>query len=183
MATYDEAVSLIGEEKADREIKLTASSLFSKDSILNIESLDYDEVIDMMLKLGYSTERMAPKPSPQVKEEKKEERAIEESAIKEIGKIISKVEVAPKKKIISKESKFILPTLSLQEQIEELSKICEGVDEKVFSPSQLDIINQEVKALYAASRYERIPEDEHIRALTEIRNKKLEEAITKLMNA
>jgi hypothetical protein len=75
----------------------------------------------------------------------------------------------------------VLPTLSLQDQISELEKISEGLDEQVFSDEQLKIIKDEVYGLRDRIKGEKISAtDEFQKSLINLRNQKINEVIKKL---
>ncbi|MFP3215241.1 MAG: hypothetical protein RXR32_01670 [Candidatus Micrarchaeota archaeon] len=80
-----------------------------------------------------------------------------------------------------KGEKLVLPTLSLQDQISELEKISEGLDEQVFSDEQLKIIKDEVYGLKDKIKGEKISAaDEFQKSLINLRNQKINEVIKKL---
>ncbi|MFP3278036.1 MAG: hypothetical protein RXO43_02370 [Candidatus Micrarchaeota archaeon] len=80
-----------------------------------------------------------------------------------------------------KGEKLVLPTLSLQDQISELEKISEGLDEQVFSDEQLKIIKDEVYGLRDKVKSEKISiADEFQKSLIDLRNQKINEVIKKL---
>lgn len=80
-----------------------------------------------------------------------------------------------------KGEKLILPTLSLQDQISELEKISEGIDEDVFTEEQMKIIKEEVNGLRDKIMLEKsTPIDEFQRSLIALRNQKVEEVFKKI---
>jgi len=80
-----------------------------------------------------------------------------------------------------KGEKLVLPTLSLQDQISELEKISEGLDEHVFSDEQIKIIKDEVYGLRDKVKSERISAaDEFQKSLIDLRKQKINEVIKKL---
>ncbi|MGC8586837.1 MAG: hypothetical protein ACP5K9_00915 [Candidatus Micrarchaeia archaeon] len=76
--------------------------------------------------------------------------------------------------------KLILPSLSLQDQLSELEKISEGLDEQVFDDEQLKIIVSEVKGLRERLKFEKMPAEQFQSSFIVPRNNRLMEVEEKL---
>lgn len=74
----------------------------------------------------------------------------------------------------------IMIGLSYQDQISELEQIMSGLDENVFEGEHKAIIKEEVLGLKKYAKKERRPVDKAEAELIAIRNKRLDEAISKL---
>jgi hypothetical protein len=153
---------------------------------LEIKEYDYAEALR---RLTGVEAKEAPKPEvpleaktvPKAPESEEILRATKE--IKELvgsfGKEFEKNIMKEVKRI--KGGKFILPTLSLQDQISELEKISEGIDEQVFSEEQMKIIKEEVRGLEEKLKTEKISvSDEFQKSLIALRNQRLNEVIKKI---
>ncbi|MEM3208346.1 MAG: hypothetical protein QXE33_00240 [Candidatus Micrarchaeaceae archaeon] len=109
-------------------------------------------------------------------------------AAEEIRKLVGKASAEFEESMLHemrkvKVGKLILPTLSLQDQLSELEKINEGLDENVFNDEQLKVIRQEVFGLAETLRYEKPKSLDAFQAsLAAMRAKRLEEAEARLSN-
>lgn len=80
-----------------------------------------------------------------------------------------------------KEEELVMPRLSLQDQLSDLEKIDEGLDEGVFSEEQTSVIVEEVNALSSISTREDISGfSEEQKEIALIRNAKIREIKDKL---
>jgi len=151
---------------------------------IDFKEYDYNEAL---LLLRGSEEKVEQKEQEIVqKAPQKEENEQILKATNEIKEIVGSVGKEFEKSIKRetqriKGEKLILPTLSLQDQISELEKISEGIDENVFNEEQRKIIKIEVRGLKDKIKNEKImPSDELQRSLVALRNQKVEEVIKKI---
>ena len=164
----------------------------------SIVELDLDEVIENKIKIKqYNYDEAIHSLGVEAKEEKVKE-SIEkvvtapqegvevEKVANEIKNLIGSIGKEFEKNIKKeteriKGEKLVLPSLSLQDQISELEKISEGLDEQVFSDEQLKIIKEEVYGLMDKIKGEKISTaDEFQKSLIDLRNQKINEVIKKL---
>ena len=92
-----------------------------------------------------------PKPSPAVQPPSKP--SLEESAAKELTKVMKSADIKPAPQPQPIEipkppaKKLVLPSLSLTDQVVELDKIIENINKGRFDKSQMEIVKEEVKGL------------------------------------
>ncbi|MGC9099212.1 MAG: hypothetical protein ACP5HW_01535 [Candidatus Micrarchaeia archaeon] len=172
-----EEVDSVG--KSSNVVEIDMGSAISK-SILNRYS--YDDALKKLSIFEGREEIKIEKPqAPAPVEEEKVEKAAEE--IKEvIGSIGKEFEKNIKRETGRiKGEKLVLPTLSLQDQISELEKISEGIDENVFTEEQMKIVKEEVTGLKDKVKMEKTaPTDEFQKSLISLRNQKIEEVLGKI---
>ncbi|MGC8699430.1 MAG: hypothetical protein ACP5RK_00275 [Candidatus Micrarchaeia archaeon] len=173
-----EEVDSIG--KSSNVVEIDMSSVISK-GIVNVYS--YDDALEKLSAFeGKEEIKKIEKPqAPAPVEEEKVEKAAEE--IKEvIGSIGKEFEKNIKRETGRiKGEKLVLPTLSLQDQISELEKISEGIDENVFTEEQMKIVKEEVTGLKDKVKMEKTaPTDEFQKSLISLRNQKIEEVLGKI---
>ncbi len=126
---------------------------------LKVERLSYSEVSRSLLKEAYAEQateakQREPAPAPPAaKPELQAERVRAASRLREAaGKIGSEFggimaerkEEAEEREEKAEEKRLIMPRLSLQDQVSDLGKIQEGLDEGVFSEDQIAIIKEEL---------------------------------------
>jgi len=151
---------------------------------IEIKQYNYDEAIHSLVgveakeeKVKESIEKVVTAPQEGVEVEKVANEI--KNLIGSIGKEFEKNIKKETERI--KGEKLVLPSLSLQDQISELEKISEGLDEQVFSDEQLKIIKEEVYGLMDKIKGEKISAaDEFQKSLIDLRNQKINEVIKKL---
>ncbi|MGC8662273.1 MAG: hypothetical protein ACP5RT_00590 [Candidatus Micrarchaeia archaeon] len=147
-----------------------------------INSYNYDEALKKIGSFeGREELRQERQPAELHYEKKKAENAAKEikSIVGSIGKEFEKSVKRETEKI--KGEKLVLPTLSLQDQISELEKISEGIDEKVFNEEQMKIIKEEVRGLNEKLKSKKSqPIDEFQKSLLSLRDQKMKEALSKI---
>lgn len=162
-----------------------------KDAIANrldIEEYTYEKAIEKLGKAEFKVEAQHPQvqqanvqlsnepgTSKEVLEATKEIKNIVGSAGKEFERTV-------KKEIKNiRGGKLILPSLSLQDQISDLEKMSEGIDEHVFTEEQLNMIRYEVNGLADKIKFEKpIGKDDFQMSLIALRDKKLAEVLKKV---
>ncbi len=202
MTTFEEAVNLIkGIEAQAQESEEFTIDPNSLESTIEVKSVPYEQV---MSQLGFAERHEAKEQKPkaeeaQVRVQKTEQ--VQEVPVKvqrkpqahvfekELGQAASKLEsIAKVNKSVErklqeqKERKqmkgLVLPTLSINDQLSDLEKINEGLDEGVFNEEQLEIIRLEANGLarlIAEGKQANAPSD-----LAELRNRLLKEIIDKV---
>jgi len=150
---------------------------------IEIKQYNYEEAIQSLVGVEAKEEKI--KEPEKVVTAPKEGIEVEKAA-NEIKNVIGSIGKEFEKNIKReteriKGEKLVLPTLSLQDQISELEKISEGLDEQVFSDEQLKIIKDEVYGLRDKIKGEKISAaDEFQKSLINLRNQKINEVIKKL---
>ncbi|MEM0086917.1 MAG: hypothetical protein QW774_00655 [Candidatus Micrarchaeaceae archaeon] len=137
-----------------------------------------------------SVEGLKPQPQPAIQQQPLQVQRAQPTETKEVSeeikKLVSKASIEFEESVLKeiekvKVGKLVLPTLSLQDQLSELEKINEGLDENVFNGEQLKIIRQEIFGLAETLRYEKSKSLDAFQAsLAAMRAKRLEEAEAKL---
>ncbi len=185
--TYEQAIQEIESFSAERDVTfvIDTSTLFSNK--INFGTFDYEKA-DAIISTVEGTKRekieVMQQPAVRIPTPPPEHKEI--SAGKEIANIISDAGREFEKKVSEealklKREKLILPTLSIQDQISDLEKMSEGIDENVFNKEQLDIIKLEVEGMNNRLKYEKQPpNDEFQKSLIALRNKRLQEVLDKL---
>lgn len=193
---YKEAISIIeqieGEKEEEREYMIDPSNI---EPNLPVRTVSYKEVLAQLpLIKGVEKEvaeeeqkvqqPVAPAPTPQkikpikprevIFSKELSEAAARLSKITNISEVETKIKEAREKRMVKK---LVLPTLSINDQISDLEKISEGLDEHVFSKEQLKIIKEEAQGLarlIAEGKQPTTPED-----LVGLRNQLLRQVIEK----
>lgn len=186
--TYDQAVQSMENFAVERSVVLVidSSSLFANS--ISINAFDYGKA-DGIISATEGTRRekaeAAQQPALRMPAVQPKERE-EISAGKEIASIISSAGREFEGRVTAevgkvRKEKMILPTLSIQDQISDLEKMSEGIDENVFNKEQLDIIRLEAEGMDDRLRYEKqAPADEFQMSLIALRNSRLQEVLAKL---
>lgn len=108
------------------------------------------------------------------------------NAASEIKEMVSSIDKEAKKEIVVESAKIgkstlILPGLSLQDQISDLEKISEGLDEKVFNGEQQGIILDEITGLGEKLKYgKKETLDPFQMSLTGLRDQRLDDVKRKM---
>jgi len=189
MSEYDEIVSRLEAIEASSQkpesIVIDTGKAFSNK--IEARAYSYDETRALISRLeGVKKIETAPssaervqfagiqQPRPQMPDITSEIKHIvstaSESFEKDLEKGLEKIET----------SKLILPSLSLQDQLSELEKISEGLDEQVFDEEQLKIIVAEVKGLRERIKFEKTPPGQFQSSFLVPRNNRLTEVENKL---
>jgi hypothetical protein len=162
-----------------------------KDAIasrLDIEEYTYKKAIEKLDKAEFKVEAQHPQvqqANVQLTNEPGTNKEVLE-ATKEIKNIVGSAgkefERTVKKEIKNiRGGKLILPSLSLQDQISDLEKMSEGIDEHVFTEEQLNMIRYEVNGLADKIKFEKpIGKGDFQMSLIALRNKKLTEVLKKV---
>lgn len=186
--TYEQAVQSIEGFTAESTAVLVIdpSNMFAKSA--NVGAFDYDKA-DAIISVteGTRRERVEAVQQPVLRMPSAVQKVQEEpSAGKEIASLISNAGRAFENKIAAertkvRKEKLILPTLSIQDQISDLEKMSEGIDESVFNEEQMEIVRLEAEGMSDRIRYEKqAPADEFQRSLVALRNQRLNEVLAKL---
>lgn len=186
--TYDEAVQSIESFATESAavFVIDPSAVFSKS--VSIGAFDYDKA-DAVISLteGTKREKAEAVQQPLLRMPLAQQKMQEEPAIgKEIENLISGAGKAFESKIAAERAKvgkgkLVLPTLSIQDQISDLEKMSEGIDEHVFDTEQMKIIRLETEGMSDRIRYEKqAPTDEFQMSLVTLRNQRLNEVLAKL---
>ncbi len=151
---YESSASLVDSIEAARgseQATIDISEVFA--NRLAIRTLKYAEADQMLekgdLRRAEAVQEQVQQPKTQIRVTKQEVSAERESAAsrlrsmvggagKELAESVStRVETA-------KEAQLVMPKLSLQDQLSDLEKIREGLDENVFDKEQISIIREEI---------------------------------------
>jgi len=130
---------------------------------IEIKKLRYAQVSALLEKGGVIPEMPEVQPAAQQvqvqvpRQELGKERASAAAKLKGmVGGAGKEFEEEVKKKVeTSAEAGLIMPTLSLQDQISDLEKISEGIDEGVFNGNQKKVIIQEIRWLSSSAAREK----------------------------
>ncbi|MGC8710363.1 MAG: hypothetical protein ACP5RF_02015 [Candidatus Micrarchaeia archaeon] len=184
---YAKAAEIIeGIQKSTHGIEINLKDAIS--NRLDIEEYGYEKAADMLGKAELKVEAQRPlvqQAVPQFNKEPGVEKEVLE-ATKEIKDIVGSAgrefEKTVKKEVKNiKGGKLILPSLSLQDQISDLEKMSEGIDEHVFTDDQINMIRYEVNGLSDKIKFEKVPSnDEFQMSLIALRNQKLAEVLKKV---
>lgn len=154
---YESSASLVDSIEAARgseQATIDMSEVFA--NRLAIRTLKYAEADQMLekgdLRRAEAVQEQVQQPKTQIRVPKQEVSAERESAAsrlrsmvggagKELAESVStRVETA-------KEAQLVMPKLSLQDQLSDLEKIREGLDENVFDKEQISIIREEIDGM------------------------------------
>ncbi|MGC8538327.1 MAG: hypothetical protein ACP5MK_00450 [Candidatus Micrarchaeia archaeon] len=160
-------------------------------SMLDIKEIDYENALSVLGNVPTNEgERRIEVKKPSVTPPEGAGKEVANQEVEEAAKAITNIVGIATKKVeedVTKEftrirkGKLLLPTLSLQDQINELTSISEGLDENVFDSWHMDIIRYEVSGLTEYVKYEKTKEtDEFNKMLIKLRDSKLDEVNEKL---
>ncbi len=160
-------------------------------SMLDIKEIDYENALSVLGNVPTNEgERRVEVKKPSVTPSEGAGKEVANQEVEEAAKAITNIVGIATKKVeedVTKEftrirkGKLLLPTLSLQDQINELTSISEGLDENVFDSWHMDIIKYEVSGLTEYVKYEKTKEtDEFNKMLIKLRDSKLDEVNEKL---
>ncbi|MDE1854781.1 MAG: hypothetical protein KGH57_00460 [Candidatus Micrarchaeota archaeon] len=180
-----EQIDSIEASRSEAETSIDVNEVLA--NRLSIKKISYNEADRLLegVKATAAVPQQASQPSPQPRQQpqapkrelKKETKAAAGSLRSMIGgagkefseSVSAKVEEA-------EEAKLAMPKLSLQDQVSELEKIEEGIDEKVFDREQIGIIGEEVRGLSKiAAREDTSRMSEEQRELVLMRNQRIKE--------
>jgi hypothetical protein len=186
--TYNQAVQNIEDFAVERSVVFVIDPTNMFANSIRVGAFDYEKAYEIISATeGTRRERVEAVQQPVLKMPTIQPKEREEiSASKEIAKIISSAGREFENKVAAeavkiKKEKIILPTLSIQDQISDLEKMSEGIDENVFNEEQLDIIRLEAGGMDDRIKYEKqIPADEFQKSLVDLRNRRLQEVLSKL---
>ncbi len=189
MTTYEEALNMINSMKPITPTLIDINEMLNKR--ININTIDYNSALSLL-----NVQQIKTKPIQIVKEEiptQTKEKQIQQQTkpqtqkeetkvpIKEEIEKIEGVSNIVERQIIKRKIKdLVLPTLSIQDQISELEKIKEGLDEKVFNEEQISIIKEEVSGLELSIKIESPTADSFVKGLRDMRGRLLNDVINKL---
>ncbi len=198
---YQKMVALvesIGEAPSPESITVDVSEAFQdRLQVRSLKYLDVSEPLDRLEAHRPAPQQRAvvqqpstPKPQvqPQVQPQQPAPQVPKRQVSKEMTGAASKLrsmvggagkefaESVTKRVEETQEAGLVMPKLSLQDQVSDLDKIKEGLDEKVFDRDQLKIIAQEIRGISQVAAREdvgRMSSDQ--RELAEMRNQRIKE--------